>query len=181
MAILLKQFQSLPVALLGGTAAVSLATGGLAEAVVIAAVVGINASAASLSGKDPYRIDRVGTYAARYAAKNVVAAELARECEILLTYCIGMARPVSVQVETFGTGRIPDAEIAALVRRRFEFRLAGIVQQSNLRRLPAPVKGGFFRKLAAYGQVGRMDVGLPWEVTDRAALLREQAAGRGPG
>ena len=129
-------------------------------------------SGAALSGKDPLRIDRVGAYAARYAAKNVVAAGLASECEIQLSYTIGQSRPVSVQAETFGTGRITDEDIAALVERHFEFRLAGIVQQFNLRRLPMTVKGGFYRKLAAYGHVGRMDIGLPWEVTDKAGLLR---------
>lgn len=131
-------------------------------------------SGAALSGKDPLRIDRVGAYAARHAAKNVVAAGLARECEVQLSYTIGRARPVSIQAETFGTGKIDDARIAALLERHFEFRLAGIAQQFNLRRLPTQVKGGFYRKLAAYGQVGRMDIGLPWEVTDKAELLREE-------
>ena len=133
-------------------------------------------SGAALSGKDPLRIDRVGAYAARYAAKNVVAAGIAAECEIQLSYTIGQSRPVSVQVETFGTGRIPDADIGSLVERHFEFRLAGIVQQFSLRRLPTLVKGGFYRKLAAYGHVGRMDIGLPWEVTDKAAVLRSLRA-----
>lgn len=132
-------------------------------------------SATAMSGKDPCRIDRIGAYAARYAAKNVVAADLAEECEILLSYSIGEPRPVCIQAETFGTGRISDAEITALVARHFEFRLAGIVQQFNLTRLPSTVKGGFYRKLAAYGQVGRTDMGLPWEVTDRAPLLRALA------
>jgi S-adenosylmethionine synthetase len=125
-----------------------------------------------LNGKDPLRIDRVGAYAARYAAKNIVATGIATECEIQLSYSIGCSRPVSVQVETFGTGRIPDEEIAAVVERHFEFRLAGIVQLFNLRRLPMMVKGGFYRKLAAYGHVGRMDIGLPWEVVDKIDLLR---------
>lgn len=133
-------------------------------------------SGAALSGKDPLRIDRVGAYAARYAAKNVVAAGIAAECEIQLSYTIGQARPVSIQVETFGTGRIPDADIASLVERHFEFRLAGIVQQFSLRQLPTLVKGGFYRKLAAYGHVGRMDIGLPWEVTDKAEVLRNLTA-----
>ncbi len=128
-------------------------------------------SGAALSGKDPTRIDRVGAYAARYAAKNVVAAGLADECEVQLSYSIGFAGPVSVQVETFGTGKVPDAEIAAIIEKRFDFRIAGIIRQFNLRHLPAAVKGGFYRKLAAYGHMGRMDIGLPWEVTDKAALL----------
>ncbi len=129
-------------------------------------------SGAALSGKDPLRIDRVGAYAARYAAKNVVAAGLADACEIQLSYSIGIARPVSVQVETYGTGIISDEAIAALVEKHFDFRLAGIVRQFNLRHLPTTVKGGFYRKLAAYGHVGRMDIGLPWEVTDKLYLLR---------
>jgi S-adenosylmethionine synthetase len=128
-------------------------------------------SAAALSGKDPSRIDRTGTYAARHAAKNVVAAGLADECEVQLSYAIGQARPVSVQVETFGTGRVSDAEIGARLEAQFDFRPAAIVRGFNLRRLPALTKGGFYRRLAAYGHVGRMDIGLPWERIDKAALL----------
>jgi S-adenosylmethionine synthetase len=123
-------------------------------------------SGAALSGKDPLRIDRVGAYAARYAAKNVVAAGLARECEVQLSYSIGLPSPASIYVETFGTGNIPADEIAARIRRHFDFRLAAIIRRFNLRHLPATVKGGFYQKLAAYGHVGRMDIGLPWEMTD---------------
>ena len=130
-------------------------------------------SEAALSGKDPTRIDRVGLYAARYAAKNVVAAGLAQECEVQLTYTIGQAQPVSIQVETHGTGRLPDDRLAELVGTHFEFRPAGIIRQFNLRRLPGLLKGHFYRKLAAYGHVGRMDMGLPWETTDKTGLLRE--------
>jgi len=130
-------------------------------------------SGAALSGKDPLRIDRIGAYAARYAAKNVVAAGLADECEVQVSYTIGLSRPVSIQVETFRTSRIPDDEIAKLVETLFEFRPAGIIKQFNLRFLPAILKGGFYRKLAAYGHVGRMDIGLPWEVTDKAQALKE--------
>ncbi len=129
-------------------------------------------SGAALSGKDPMRIDRVGAYVARYAAKNVIAAGLAEECEIQLSYSIGLSRPVSIQVETFGTGKMPDTIIADLVEKNFDFRLAGIVKQFSLRRLPGTIKGGFYRKLAVYGHVGRMDIGLPWEVTDKAHLLK---------
>jgi S-adenosylmethionine synthetase len=132
-------------------------------------------SGAALSGKDPLRIDRVGAYAARYAAKNVVAAGLADECEVQLSYSIGLARPVSVEVRTNGTGRISDEVISRLVEKYFDFRLAGIVRQFNLLRLPSQVRGGFYRKLAAYGHMGRMDIGLPWETTDRAGLLRDAA------
>ena len=129
-------------------------------------------SGAALCGKDPSRIDRIGAYVARYAAKNVVAAGLASSCEVQLSYTIGIARPVSVQVETFGTGTIPDQKISELLERHFDFRPAGIIRQFNLRHLPSVVKGGFYRKLAAYGQVGRMDIGLPWELTDKATLLK---------
>jgi S-adenosylmethionine synthetase len=129
-------------------------------------------SGAALSGKDPLRIDRIGAYAARYAAKNIVAAGLADECEIQLSYSIGLSRPVSVQVETFGTGRIPDEKISKIAEQSFDFRLAGIIKQFNLRYLPSTLKGGFYRKLAAYGHVGRMDIGLPWELTDRIQAIK---------
>lgn len=129
-------------------------------------------SGAALSGKDPGRIDRIGAYAARYAAKNIVAAGAADECEVHLSYSIGLSRPVSIQVETFGTGRIPDNEIAARLERHFDFRLAGIIRQFNLRHLSSLTKGGFYRKLAAYGHVGRMDIGLPWELTDKMAVFK---------
>jgi S-adenosylmethionine synthetase len=129
-------------------------------------------SGAALSGKDPMRIDRVGAYAARYAAKNIVVAGLAEQCEVQLSYSIGMSRPVSIQIETFGTGKVSDDKIAALVERHFDFRLAAIVKQFSLRLLPSIVKGGFYRKLSAYGHIGRMDIGVPWELTDKASLLR---------
>ncbi|GFP29031.1 methionine adenosyltransferase domain-containing protein, partial [Candidatus Hakubella thermalkaliphila] len=116
-------------------------------------------SGSALSGKDPMRIDRVGAYAARYAAKNIIAAGIADECEVHLSYSIGFAKPVSIQVETFGTGRISDEDIAGLIERHFDFRLAGIIKQFNLRYLPSTIKGGFYRKLAAYRHVGRMDIG----------------------
>ncbi len=128
-------------------------------------------SGAALSGKDPLRIDRSGAYAARHAAKNVVAAGLAKECEVLLSYSTGLAEPVSIQVDTFGTGTISDDEITDRLERHFDFRPAAILRQFNLRYLPSTVKGGFYRRLAAYGHVGRMDIGLPWEVTDKAAQL----------
>jgi S-adenosylmethionine synthetase len=131
-------------------------------------------SGAALSGKDPTRIDRVGAYIARYAAKNVVAAGLADECEVQLSYSIGLARPVSIQVETFGTGKIPDEDITALLDKHFDFRLAGIIREFNLRFLPAIAKGWFYRELAAYGHVGRIDLDIvPWEKTDKVPLLQE--------
>jgi S-adenosylmethionine synthetase len=129
-------------------------------------------SGAALSGKDPMRIDRIGAYVARYAAKNIVAAGLADECEVQLSYSIGFSRPVSIQVETFGTGKLSDAEIAVLLEKHFDFRLAGIIRQFNLKYMPSIIKGGFYRKLAAYGHVGRMDIGLPWECIDKIQVLR---------
>ncbi|MBD2446203.1 methionine adenosyltransferase [Nostoc sp. FACHB-152] len=128
-------------------------------------------SGSALSGKDPIRIDRVGAYVARYAAKNVVAAELAQECEVQLSYSIGLSRPVSVQVETFGTGKISDEEITTLLEKHFDFRLAGIVKQFNLRQLPTIHKNGFYRHLAVYGHVGRSDIDLPWEKTDKVSVF----------
>jgi S-adenosylmethionine synthetase len=129
-------------------------------------------SGSALSGKDPLRVDRVGAYAARYAAKNVVAAGLARECELLLSYSIGRADPVSIEVDTRGTGKVPDELLTSVVSRAFDFRLASIVKQFNLRRLPSLSKGGFYRKLAAYGHFGRTDLELPWEATDKVDSLR---------
>ncbi|MBI5251746.1 MAG: methionine adenosyltransferase [Desulfomonile tiedjei] len=131
-------------------------------------------SGSALSGKDPWRIDRVGAYAARYAAKNVVAAGLADQCEVQLSYSIGLAKPVSVQVETMGTGRISDDDISNLVQENFDFRLGGIVKKFDLRRLPSRSKGGFYRKLAAYGHFGRTDMELPWEATDKVELLKSR-------
>jgi len=130
-------------------------------------------SGAALSGKDPRRIDRIGAYAARYAAKNVVAAGLAEECEVQISYSIGLSHPVSIQVETFGTNKVTEARIVALLKEYFDFRPVGIMRQFKLRHLPGNIKGGFYRKLAAYGHVGRMDIGLPWEVTDKVMILKE--------
>lgn len=130
-------------------------------------------SGAALSGKDPLRIDRIGAYAARYAAKNVVAGDLADECEVQLSYSIGLSRPVSIQVETFGTGKVPDEKISQLIEKHCDFRLAGILRQFKLRRLPSVFKDGFYRKLAVYGHVGREDMELPWEETDIAEALKE--------
>lgn len=131
-------------------------------------------SGSALSGKDPMRIDRVGEYAARYAAKNVVAAGLADECEVQLSYSIGFSMPVSIQVETFGTGKVSNDELESKIKKHFDFRLGGIIKKFNLRHLPSTVKGGFYRKLAAFGHVGRMDIGLPWEVTDKAEMLKQE-------
>ncbi len=120
------------------------------------------------SGKDPTKVDRSAAYAARWAAKNVVAAGLADRCEIQVSYAIGVARPLSVHVETFGTGKIPDAKIAQLVLEHFDLRPGAIIRDLDLRR---PI----YRKTAAYGHFGREDVELPWERTDRAEVLRRAA------
>ena len=125
----------------------------------------------ALSGKDPLRIDRIGAYAARYAAKNIVAAGLARECEVMLSYSIGITQPVSLQVQTFGTGKIADDQMVRLLKEHFEFRLAGILKQFRLRYLPQQHIDGFYRRLAAFGHFGRTDMELPWEKTDKAELL----------
>ena len=132
-------------------------------------------SSAALSGKDPLRIDRVGAYAARYAAKNVVGAGLADECEVQLSYAVGLARPVSLQVETNGTGKIRDTRITTLLKEHFDFRLGAIVRNFNLQKLPSITKGGFYRKLAAYGHFGRSDLDLPWEVADKTETLQNEA------
>ncbi len=120
------------------------------------------------SGKDPTKVDRSAAYAARWAAKNVVAAGLADRCEIQVAYAIGVARPLSVNVETFGTGRIPDEKIAELVLEHFDLRPGAIIRDLNLRR---PI----YRPTAAYGHFGRDDLDLPWERTDKAEALRRAA------
>jgi S-adenosylmethionine synthetase len=129
-------------------------------------------SGAGLSGKDPMRIDRVGAYVARYAAKNVVAAGLAHECELQLSYSIGAPAPVSIRVRTFGTGELDDREIAERVRQVFDFRVAAIVRDLGLRKLPARNPLGFYQRLAAYGQMGRVDLDVPWEGTDKVEALK---------
>jgi S-adenosylmethionine synthetase len=122
----------------------------------------------AFSGKDPTKVDRSAAYAARYVAKNVVAAGLADRCEIQLAYAIGVAHPVSVLVETFGTARVSEEKIAELVKENFDLRPAGIIKSLNLRR---PI----YRQTAAYGHFGRTDLDLPWENTDKAEALRKQA------
>jgi len=131
-------------------------------------------SGSALSGKSPSRIDRIGTYMARYAAKNIVAAGFADECELQISYSVGLSQPVSIQVETFGSGKIEDSKILEILIRHFDFRPASILKLFKLRHLPKTLKGGLYRKLAAYGQVGRMDIGLPWEITDKVAALRRE-------
>jgi len=122
----------------------------------------------AFSGKDPTKVDRSACYMARYIAKNIVAAGLADRCEVQLAYAIGVAEPVSVLVETFGTAKVDEAKIADLVRANFQLTPKGIMESLNLRR---PI----YRKTAAYGHFGRNDPDFTWERTDKAAALREQA------
>ncbi|MGG6295395.1 methionine adenosyltransferase [Leptolyngbya sp. AN02str] len=130
----------------------------------------------AFSGKDPTKVDRSAAYAARYVAKNIVAAGLAEKCEVQLSYAIGVARPVSLMVETFGTGKIAETHLLELVNRNFELRPAGIIQAFNLSRLPGVRGGRFYQDVAAYGHFGRTDLDLPWEQTDKATVLKEEAA-----
>ena len=122
----------------------------------------------AFSGKDPTKVDRSASYAARYVAKNIVAAGLANKCEIGLAYAIGVARPVSILVETFGTGKISDEEIKELINKNFDLRPAAIIRDLDLRR---PI----YRQTAAYGHFGRKDIQVPWENTDKAEALKKQA------
>jgi S-adenosylmethionine synthetase len=131
-------------------------------------------SGAALSGKDPSRIDRTGAYAARHAAKNIIAAGLADRCEVHLAYTIGQARPLSLSVQTFGEGRIGDDVIAKRLAAVLDFRPAAIAQRFGLRTRPAGAgERGFYRPLAVYGHYGRDDLTLPWEATDAADALRD--------
>ncbi|MBQ4340704.1 MAG: methionine adenosyltransferase [Firmicutes bacterium] len=122
----------------------------------------------AFSGKDPTKVDRSAAYAARYAAKNIVAAGLAEKCEIQLAYAIGVAEPVSVMVETFGTGVIADEDIAQIAAEQFDFTPKGIIKALDLRR---PI----YRQVAAYGHMGRTDIDIPWEKTDKTDILRKAA------
>ena len=120
----------------------------------------------AFSGKDCTKVDRSAAYAARYVAKNIVAAGLADKCEIQLSYAIGVAQPTSVQVDTFGTGKLSDTELTKIVRENFDLRPAGIIKMLDLRR---PI----YKQTAAYGHFGRTDINLPWEKTDKAETLKK--------
>lgn len=122
----------------------------------------------AFSGKDATKVDRSASYAARYVAKNIVAADLADRCEVQLAYAIGVAKPVSINVDTFGTGKIEESKLVDLVRELFDLRPAGIIKMLDLRR---PI----YQQTAAYGHFGRTDIELPWEQTDKANALRELA------
>ncbi len=114
------------------------------------------------------KVDRSASYAARYVAKNIVAAGIADKCELQLAYAIGVAEPVSIMIDAFGTGKIDDDKIAQLVEKNFDLRPAAIIRDLDLRR---PI----YRQVAAYGHFGRTDIDLPWEHTDKAQTLKEQA------
>lgn len=121
----------------------------------------------AFSGKDATKVDRSASYAARYVAKNLVAAGLADRCEVQLAYAIGVAKPVSISVDTFGTSEIPESRLVELVRNHFDLRPAGIIKMLDLRR---PI----YKQTAAYGHFGRTDIDLPWERTDKASALKEE-------
>jgi S-adenosylmethionine synthetase len=122
----------------------------------------------AFSGKDPTKVDRSAAYLARYIAKNIVAAKLADRAEVQLAYAIGVAEPVSVRIETFGTGKVSEAKLTELVRKNFSLTPKGIIESLNLRR---PI----YRQTAAYGHFGRTEPEFTWEATDKAAALAEQA------
>ncbi|MCS5707256.1 methionine adenosyltransferase [Synechococcus sp. FGCU-3] len=131
----------------------------------------------AFSGKDPTKVDRSAAYAARYVAKALVAAGLARKAEVQLSYAIGVARPVSILVESFGTGAISDADLTALVQEHFDLRPGAIIETFNLRGLPQERGGRFYQDVAAYGHFGRSDLNLPWEnVSAIAETLRQATA-----
>ncbi|MGE7272692.1 methionine adenosyltransferase [Brevibacillus panacihumi] len=123
----------------------------------------------AFSGKDPTKVDRSGAYAARYVAKNIVAAGLADKCEVQVAYAIGVAQPVSIAVDTFGTGTVSEEDLVKLVRKHFDLRPAGIIKQLDLRR---PI----YKQTAAYGHFGRNDLNVPWEQTDKAEVLKQDAS-----
>jgi S-adenosylmethionine synthetase len=127
----------------------------------------------AFSGKDPSKVDRSACYYARYIAKNIVAAGLARRCEVQLAYAIGVAEPVSLLVQTFGTGTLPEARISEIVRAHFDARPGALIRELDLRR---PI----FRKTAAYGHFGRTDADFTWERTNKAAALKDAARGGAP-
>ncbi|MGB3669129.1 MAG: methionine adenosyltransferase [Phormidesmis sp.] len=132
----------------------------------------------AFSGKDPTKVDRSAAYACRYVAKNIVAAGLADKCEVQLSYAIGVARPTSIFIETFGTGKVSDDVLLTLVSEHFELRPAGIIETFNLTNLPAERNGRFYQDVAAYGHFGRDDLDLPWEKIDKVDDLKAATSQR---
>ena len=128
----------------------------------------------AFSGKDPTKVDRSAAYAARYVAKSIVQAKLAKKAEVQLSYAIGVAKPISILVETFGTGVISQDNLKELIKNNFDLRPAAIIKEFDLRNLPKKMGGEFFRKTASYGHFGRNDLNLPWErVEEKSAQLLE--------
>jgi S-adenosylmethionine synthetase len=127
----------------------------------------------AFSGKDPTKVDRSAAYACRYVAKNIVAAGLAGKCEIQISYAIGVARPTSISIETFGTGKFPNQVLLDLIKQNFDLRPAAIMRTFDLRALPAIHGGRFYQDVAAYGHFGRTDLDLPWEKTDKVEQLQK--------
>jgi S-adenosylmethionine synthetase len=130
----------------------------------------------AFSGKDPTKVDRSAAYMARYIAKNIVAAGLADKCELQISYAIGVARPMSLFVDTFGTGKLAPEQLLELIKTHFDLRPAAIIQTFNLRHLPQDRGGRFYQDVAAYGHFGRHDLDLPWERLDKVADLQAAAA-----
>ena len=130
----------------------------------------------AFSGKDPTKVDRSAAYAARYVAKSIVKAKLAKKAEVQLSYAIGVAKPISILIETFGTGALAQADLTELIKNNFDLRPAAIIKEFDLRNLPKKMGGEFFRKTASYGHFGRNDLNLPWEnVEEKANQLIEAA------
>jgi S-adenosylmethionine synthetase len=128
----------------------------------------------AFSGKDPTKVDRSGAYAARYVAKNIVAAGLAEKCEIQVSYAIGVAHPINIFVDTFGTGRVSHETLLEIIHTHFDLRPAAIIDHFGLRYLPRQSGGRFYQQVAVYGHFGQTHLHLPWEQTDKAALLRQE-------
>jgi len=130
----------------------------------------------AFSGKDPTKVDRSAAYAARYVAKSIVKAKLAKKAEVQLSYAIGVAKPISILIETFGTGAIAQADLTELIKNNFDLRPAAIIKEFDLRNLPKKMGGEFFRKTASYGHFGRNDLKLPWENVEKKAKQLIEAA-----
>ncbi len=129
----------------------------------------------AFSGKDPTKVDRSAAYAARHAAKNIVAAGLASKCELQISYAIGVARPTSMHIETFGTGKVDEETLLRLVKDNFDLRPAAIIKNFDLQNLPSARGGRFYQDVAAYGHLGRNDLDLPWESLDKVEILKKNA------
>jgi S-adenosylmethionine synthetase len=129
----------------------------------------------AFSGKDPTKVDRSAAYAARHAAKNIVAAGLASKCELQLSYAIGVARPTSLHIDTFGTGKVDEETLLRLVKDNFDLRPAAIIKNFDLQNLPNARGGRFYQNVAAYGHLGRNDLELPWERLDKVEILKKNA------